>query len=59
MIIRVLMKICGAAGRSFQPMWSWQMVGECPEGKLRGRRFWAQEGLGRMRQKGGREDRVS
>lgn len=52
-IIRVLMKICGAAGRGFSPMWSWQMVGECPEGRLRGREILGTGRPGKDEQKGG------
>ena len=53
MIIRVLMKICGAAGRGFSPLWSQQMVGECPEGRLMRREILGMGRPGKDEQKGG------
>lgn len=52
-IIRVLMKICGAAGTGFSPLWSWQMVGECTEAGLMGREILGMGRPGKDEQKGG------
>jgi len=52
MIIRVLMKICGASGRGFSPLWSQEMVGECPEGRLMGREILGMGRPGKDEQKG-------
>ena len=47
------MKICGAAGRGFSPLWSWQMVGECTEAGLMGREILEMGRPGKDEQKGG------